>query len=80
MDMLLVELYGVSTHGDLEAAGISDVSIAEFEGRWFLGLWAGRLTNVCELLDRREKASYEASTHASQMPRSPMMRGLDTTL
>ena len=46
LDMLLVELHDVGREEDLIEAFISNVSVAEFEGRWFLGLWAGRLINV----------------------------------
>lgn len=47
LDMLLIELHHVDCEDDLIEACISTVSIAEIEGRWFLGLWAGRLINVC---------------------------------
>lgn len=37
LDMLLVELHHVDCEEDLIEACISNVSIAEFDGRWFLG-------------------------------------------
>lgn len=48
LDMPLIELHHVGCEKDLIEACISTKSIAEFEfeGQWFLGLWAGRLINV----------------------------------
>jgi hypothetical protein len=46
LDMLLVELHQVECEEDLINLSFSTTSIAEFQGRWFLGLWAGHLINV----------------------------------
>jgi hypothetical protein len=46
LDMLLVELYQVGCEEDLINLSFNTISIAEFQGRWFLGLWAGRFINV----------------------------------
>ena len=45
LDMLLVELDHVACEEDLVNLSFNTTSIAEFQGRWFLGLWAGRLIN-----------------------------------
>lgn len=44
--MLPVELDHVACEEDLVNLSFSTTSIAEFQGRWFLGLWAGRFINV----------------------------------
>ena len=46
LDMLLVELHHVECEEDLIKFSFNTTSIAEFQGRWFLGLWAGRFINV----------------------------------
>jgi hypothetical protein len=46
LDMLLVELHQVECEEDLTDLSFNTTSIAEFQGRWFLGLWAGRFINV----------------------------------
>ena len=46
LDMLLVELHQVECEEDLINLSFNTTSIAEFQGRWFLGLWAGRFINV----------------------------------
>jgi len=49
LDMLLVELHQVECEEDLTDLSFNTTSIAEFQGRWFLGLWAGRFINVRRL-------------------------------
>jgi len=46
LDMLLIELHQVECEEDLINLSFNTTSIAEFRGRWFLGLWAGRFINV----------------------------------
>ena len=46
LDMLLLELHQVECEEDLINLSFNTTSIAEFQGRWFLGLWAGRFINV----------------------------------
>lgn len=46
LDMLLVGLHQVKCEEDLINLSFNTTSIAEFQGRWFLGLWAGRFINV----------------------------------
>jgi hypothetical protein len=45
LDMLLVELHQVECAEDLISLSLNTTSIAEFQGRWFLGLWAGQFIN-----------------------------------
>lgn len=44
--MLLVELHQVECEEDLTDLSFNTTSLAESQGRWFLGLWAGRFINV----------------------------------
>ena len=46
LDMLRVELPQVACEEDVIKMSSNTTSIAEFQGRWFLGLWAGRFINV----------------------------------
>lgn len=43
--MLLVELRQVECAEDLISLSLNTTSIAEFQGRWVFGLWAGRFIN-----------------------------------
>jgi len=45
LDTLLVELHHVACEEDLANLPFNTTSIAEFQGRWFSGLWAGRFIN-----------------------------------
>jgi hypothetical protein len=47
--MLLVELHHVACEEDLVNLSFNTTSIAEIQGRWFLGLWAGRFIYVSRI-------------------------------
>jgi len=60
LDMLLVELPQVECEDDLIDLSFNTTSIAEFQGRWFLGLWAGRFINVRVTTTLQAKADASA--------------------
>jgi len=60
LDMLLVELHQVECEEDLINLSFNTTSVAEFQGRWFLGLWAGRFINVRRIITLGAEANAEA--------------------
>jgi len=66
LDMLLVELHQVECEEDLTDLSFNTTSIAEFQGRWFLGLWAGRFINVRRMITLGAETDKSACMRAER--------------
>ena len=80
LDMLRVELPQVACEEDVIKMSSNTTSIAEFQGRWFLGLWAGRFINVRRVVFFRSELTLQhacfpnAAFTYDKRPRQHMLR------
>jgi len=60
LDMLPIELPQVECEEGLINLSYNTTSITELQGRWFLGLWAGRFINVRRMITLQAETDAEA--------------------